>query len=125
MDSTSTRSPPISCASAARSEVAVTIWIFAAACAGGGASVASSKARLAAMAVKRILFETCLMMSSILERMGAVRAEHKQKLEAKFVAVVPLGVSREPVLPANLAKLAWAVAGQRRPTGRAHAGLLA
>src|SRR5258708_40315037 len=113
MDSTSTRSPPISCASAARSEVAVAIWIFAAARAGGGARVASSKARLAAMAVKRILFETYLMMSSILERMGAVRAEHKQKLEAKFVAVVPFGIAREAVLPANLAELAWPIGEQR------------
>src|SRR6266571_3872512 len=62
--------------------------------------------------------------SSILERMGAMRPEYKQELEAQLAAVGPFGVTRKAVLPADLAEFARPVGEQRREARVGQIGLL-
>src|SRR5713226_9148539 len=122
MDSTSTLSPPISCARDARSVVAVMMRILLSALAVKGQSRASTSAKDEAMAAKRVFVnERGIEISwNGLKRVSAVRAHYKKNLEWITSRSREIGWSgrqmTEAVLPADLAKLAGPV---REDTGKA------
>src|SRR6267143_4084708 len=122
MDSTSTLSPPISCARDARSVVAVMMRILLSALPETGKSRANTNAKEEAIAVKRVLVNKRDIEFSWngLERVSAVRSHHKKKLEKKFIGVRKIRWSgrqmTEAVLPTDLAKLTGPI---RQDTGKA------
>src|ERR1700694_4095110 len=122
MDSTSTLSPPISCARDAKSVVAVMMRILLSALPVTGQSMANTRAKDEATAVKRVFVNKRGIEISWngLKRVSAVRAHHKKKLEKKFIGIREIGWSgrqmTEAVLPADLAKLAGPIS---EDTGKA------
>src|SRR6202165_2279890 len=122
MDSTSTLSPPTSCARDARSVVAVMMRILLSAFPVMGQSRANRSAKDEATAVKRVFVNKRGIEISWngLKRVSAVRAHHEKKLEKKFIGIREIGWSgrqmTEAVLPADLAKLAGPI---REDTGKA------
>src|SRR5437868_6439539 len=107
MDSTSMRSPPTPCASAARSEVAGPIFILPAECTG----IAHVPSASAHNRRQKDTFRHSLdnFMINLLKRMRAVRPENEDKLEQQFIAVPTFSEMSEPVLAADLAELAGPV----------------
>src|SRR5258708_40086956 len=122
MDSTSTLSPPTSCARDARSVVAVMMRILLSALPVTGQSKANRSAKDEATAVKGCFVKKrgSEMSWNGLKRVSAVRAHHKKKLEKKFIGVREIGWSgrqmTEAVLPTDLAKLAGPIS---EDTGKA------
>src|SRR6202158_201315 len=126
MDSTSTLSPPISCARDAKSVVAVMMRILLSALPVTGQSKANTRAKDEATAVKRVFVNKHGIKRGIeisrngLKRVSAVRAHHEKKLEKKFIGIREIGWSgrqmTEAVLPADLAKLAGPIS---EDTGKA------
>src|SRR5260370_41982984 len=112
MDSTSTLSPPTSCARDARSVVAVMMRILLSALATTGQSKAKTSAKDEAIGEKRdFLNRRGIEISwNGLERMSAVRAHHKKKLEKNFIAIAEnrrtVCHKTDAVLPATLPRLA-------------------
>src|SRR4029077_459554 len=122
MDSTSTLSPPISCARAARSVVAVMTLSLPAACDGGGRRETPS-ATIASKAKTRSCSFIAVIKCSpkFLEWMGAMRTHHEEKLKQKFVGVVVTrgrGVQQMAIaiLSTDLAELARPVGQDTRKT---------
>src|ERR1700694_3640469 len=122
MDSTSTLSPPTSCARDARSVVAVMMRILLSALPMTGQSRANTNAKDEAIAVKRVFVDKRGIEISWngLKRVSAVRAHNEKKLEKKFIGIREIGWSgrqmTEAVLPADLAKLAGPIS---EDTGKA------
>src|SRR5216684_3508420 len=122
MDSTSTLSPPTSCAREARSVVAVMMRILLSALATTGQSKAKTSAKDEASAVKRVFVNKRGIEISWngLERVSAVRAHHKKKLKKNFIGIRKIsGTGRqmsEAVLTTDLAELARPI---RQDTGKA------
>src|ERR1700682_6243350 len=93
MDSTSTLSPPISCARDAKSVVAVMMRILLSALPVTGQSKANTRAKDEATAVKRVFVNKHGIKRGIeisrngLKRVSAVRAHHEKKLEKKFIGI--------------------------------------
>src|SRR6266850_282400 len=117
MDSTSTLSPPTSCAREARSVVAVIICSLLSARPAGETKRANTSRKAAASGLKRLIRVSVVvwyiegLQKNLLERMCAVRTHHKEKLKQKFVGVRIIGGDRvgempKAVLPADLAELA-------------------
>src|SRR6266481_8326837 len=122
MDSTSTLSPPTSCAREARSVVAVMMRILLSALATTGQSKAKTSAKDEAIAVKRVFVNKRGIKFSWngLERVSAVRAHHKKELKKNFIGIGEIsrtgGQMTEAVLPTDLAELARPI---RQDTGKA------
>src|SRR6266436_330294 len=122
MDSTSTLSPPISCARDARSVVAVMMRILLSAPPTTGQSKAKTSAKDEAIAVKRVFVNKRGIKFSWngLERVSAVRAHHKKELKKNFIGIGEIsrtgGQMTEAVLPTDLAELARPI---RQNTGKA------
>src|SRR5882762_8179415 len=122
MDSTSTLSPPTSCARDARSVVAVMMRILLSALPVTGQSKANRSAKDEATAVKRVFEDKRGIEISWngLKRVSAVRAHHKKKLEKNFIGIREIGWTgrqmAEAVLPTDLAKLAGPIS---QDTGKA------
>src|SRR6266850_1726898 len=120
MDSTSTLSPPTSCAREARSVVAVIICSLLSARPAGETKRANTSRKAAASGLKRLIRVSvvvwCIegLQKNLLERMCAMRTHHKEKLKQEFVGVRVVGCDRigempEAVLAADLAELAGPV----------------
>src|SRR5467141_509088 len=122
MDSTSTLSPPISCARDARSVVAVMMRILLSARPVTGNSEANNSAKDKAIAVKRVFVNKRGIEISWngLKRVSAVRPHHKKKLEKNFIGIREIGWTgrqmTEAVLPTDLTKCALPI---RQDTGKA------
>src|SRR5260370_18169074 len=122
MDSTSTLSPPTSCAREARSVGAVMMRILLSALATTGQSKAKKSEKDEESAVKRVFVNKRGIEISWngLERMSAVRAHHKKELEKNFIGIRKIsGTGRqmsEAVLTTDLAELARPI---RQDTGKA------
>src|SRR6266446_2581733 len=122
MDSTSTLSPPTSCARDARSVVAVMMRILLSALPTTGQSKAKTSAKDEVIGVKRVFVNKRGIEISWngLERMSAVRAHHKKELEKNFIGIRKIsGTGRqmsEAVLTTDLAELARPI---RQDTGKA------
>src|SRR6266851_7549110 len=125
MDSTSTLSPPTSCARDARSVVAVMMRILLSALPTTGQSKAKTSAKDEVIGVKRVFVNKRGIEISWngLERMSAVRAHHKKELEKNFIGIRKIsGTGRqmsEAVLTTDLAELARPI---RQDTGKAGIG---
>src|SRR5712691_167472 len=122
MDSTSTLSPPTSCARDARSVVAVMMRILLSALPTTGQSKAKTSAKDEVIAVKPVFVNKRGIEISWngLERMSDVRAHHKKELEKNFIGIRKIsGTGRqmsEAVLTTDLAELARPI---RQDTGKA------
>src|SRR6267143_1307511 len=122
MDSTSTLSPPISCARDARSVVAVMMRILLSARPVTGNSKTNNSAKDKAIAVKRVFVNKRGIEISWngLKRVSAVRPHHKKKLEKNFIGIREIGWTgrqmTEAVLPTDLTKFARPIS---QDTGKA------
>src|SRR5260370_28374975 len=129
MDSTSTLSPPTSCARDARSVVAVMMRILLSALATTGQSKAKTSAKDEASAVKRVFVNKRGIEISWngLERMSAVRAHHKKELEKNFIGIRKIsGTGRqmsEAVLTTDLAELAGPIGEDTGKAGIRQTGI--
>src|SRR3970282_2808660 len=98
MASTSTRSPPTSRASAARSSVVVRTLSLEAAAAGAKPARARQAVSSSARAVRLVIVVS-------LEGVRAVRAQRAQKLEKEFIGGGVFRVAGAAQLPAHAAEL--------------------
>src|SRR5260370_21348549 len=129
MDSTSTLSPPTSCARDARSVVAVMMRILLSASPVTGKSKANPSVKDEASPLKQVFVNKRGIEISWngLKRVSAVRAHHKEKLEKNFIGIREIGWTgrqmTEAVLPPDLAKLAGPISEDTGKAGIRQTGI--